>query len=54
LYRKGNQAIINFNNENSFTCGGRCSHLNGEVVISEKQEDNSVITFWDRIYLPSK
>lgn len=54
LYRKGNKAIINFNNENSFTCGGRCKHLNEEVVISEKLEDGTIKTFWEKIYIPNK
>lgn len=54
LFRRGGQAIINFNNENSITCGGRCRHLNGEIVISEKQPDGTIKTFWDRIYLPKQ
>jgi hypothetical protein len=52
LYKKGNQGIINFNNENSVTCGGRCPHLDGEIVISEKLEDGTIKTFWNKIYLP--
>lgn len=54
LFRRGGKAIINFNNENSITCGGRCSHLTGEVEISEKMPDGSIKTYWDKIYLPKK
>ena len=51
FFRRGNEGIINFDNENSVACGGRCIHLDGEIVISEKQEDKSIKTFWDKIYL---
>ncbi len=51
FFRRGNEGIINFNNENSIACGGRCSHLDGEVVISQKNEDKSITTYWDKIYL---
>ena len=50
LYRKGNQGILNFKNENNVTCGGRCPHLNEEIVISERQEDGTITTNWDKIY----
>lgn len=49
--RKGKQGILNFDNEHKAICGGRCSHLNGEIVISEKQADGSIKTFWDKIYI---
>lgn len=51
LYRKGNQAFLNFSNEHKVISGGRCTHLNGEILISEKQEDNTIKTFWDKIYI---
>jgi len=51
VYRKGNQAFIKFDNENSVVCGGRCTHLNGDILISEKAEDGSIATYWDKIYL---
>jgi hypothetical protein len=50
LYRKDKQGILNFKNEDNVTCGGRCPHLNDEIVISEKQDDGSIKTFWDKIY----
>lgn len=52
VYRKGGQAFIKFDNENSVVCGGRCSHLHGDILISEKQEDGSIKTYWDKIFLP--
>lgn len=54
LYRRGNKAIINFNNENSITCGGRCSHLTQEIEISERMPDGMIKTYWDKIYLPKQ
>lgn len=51
FFRRGNEGIINFTNENSIACGGRCTHLDGEIVISQKNEDKTITTFWDRIYL---
>ena len=51
FFRRGDEGIINFNNENSIACGGRCIHLDGEIVISQKNEDKTITTFWDRIYL---
>ena len=54
LYRKGNQCIINFNGGGDSIIESRCSHLAGkEIVISEKNEDGSITTFWDRIFIPS-
>jgi len=50
LFRKDEQGILNFNNESNIICGGRCFHLSDEIVISERQSDKSVITYWDRIY----
>lgn len=50
LYRQDNQAILNFKNENSITCGSRCPHLNDKIVISEKQSDGSIVTYWNRIF----
>jgi len=50
LYRQDNQAILNFKNENSITCGSRCPHLNDKIVISEKQNDGSIVTYWNRIF----
>jgi len=52
LSRDGDQGILNFDTENSQNvAGGRCNHLTGKIVISEKQKDGSIKTFWDRIYL---
>lgn len=51
LTKEGNQGVLNFDNENNTIVGGRCNHLNGKIVISEKQEDGSIKTFWDKIYI---
>lgn len=51
FYRKGAQGFIKYDNENSVVCGGRCNHLTGDILISEKNEDKSITTYWDKIYL---
>ena len=52
LSREGNQGILNFDTENSQNvAGGRCSHLEGKIVISEKQKYGTIKTFWDKIYI---
>jgi hypothetical protein len=51
FYRENKQGFINYNNEYKVLCGGRCPHLNGSILVSEKQPDNSVKTFWENIYL---
>lgn len=52
LYRKGTQCFLNFDNEHKTISGGRCIHLNSEILISEKQKDGSIKTFWENVYLP--
>lgn len=49
--RRGTTGTLSFGNEFNVISGGRCSHLNGDIVISEKQEDGTIKTFWDRIFL---
>lgn len=52
--RRGNDGIINFNNENSIACGGELLILMEKLLISQKNEDKTITTFWDRIYLKWK
>lgn len=43
---------LTFLTQDDITCGNRIPHLEGkEFIISEKQEDNSVVTHWDKIYI---
>lgn len=51
MYRKDNQGILSFNPKDNLVCGGRCKHLTGDIVISEKLESGDIKTYWDRIYL---
>lgn len=51
MYRKGDQAFIKFDNEFNTICGGRCNHLNGDILISEKMADNTIKTYWENIYI---
>lgn len=54
MYRRDNKAYLNFDNENSIACGNRVAHLNGQIEISERNEDLSVTTHWDRIFTQEK
>ena len=52
MYRKGNQTIINFNNNDGVTCGARPDHLrNQQVVVSEMDEKGKINTNWSKIYI---
>jgi hypothetical protein len=48
--RKGTQGYLNFDNEFKVLSGGRCPHLDGKILISEKV-DGKLVTYWDKIYL---
>ena len=51
LQRVDKQCFLNFDNEYKVVSGGRCNHLQGKILISEKQENGSIKTFWDSVYL---
>lgn len=51
LYREGNKAFLSYDNEYKVVCGGRCPHLDGNILISEKLPDRTIKTFWENIYL---
>lgn len=51
FYRDGNKGILTFDNEYKVVCGGRCKHLNGEFVISEKLPDGTIKSYWNRIFI---
>ena len=51
MFRKGNETIINFKNNDGVTCGARPDHLrNTEIVISEMNEKGEIKTHWNKIY----
>jgi hypothetical protein len=50
LERVDKQCFLNFDNEYKVVSGGRCNHLQGKILISEKQENGTIKTFWDSIY----
>lgn len=52
FYRKEGKGYLNFNNEYKTICGGRCNHLNSEILLSEKQENGEIKTFWEKVFLP--
>jgi hypothetical protein len=52
LYRKKNQNILSFVTSDEISCGARPEHLrNKEIVISEINEDGSIQTNWDKVYI---
>ena len=51
MFRRGNETIINFKNNDGVTCGARPDHLrNTEIVISEMNEKGEIKTHWNKIY----
>ena len=52
LYRKGNKNFVSFKTSDEVACGARQEHLrNQEIVLSELNEDNTIKTNWDKIYI---
>jgi len=52
MYRKDNQTIINFNNNDGVTCGARPDHLrNKEIIISEMDKKGEIKTHWEKVYI---
>ena len=52
MTREDNQTILNFQTSDSIICGARPKHLsNRQIVLSEVQEDGTVKTNWDKIYI---
>lgn len=50
MIRKGTNAYLSFGSEKKVICGGRCKHLNGEILISEFTKEGEIITHWDNIF----
>ena len=50
MYREQNKAYISYTNDAKIVCGGRCSHLEGSILISEKLNENEIQTYWENIY----
>lgn len=51
FYREDGKGYISYDNEYKVVCGGRCTHLDGSILISEKQPDKSIKTYWENIYI---
>lgn len=51
FYRKGDEGYISFEGSKDKVCGGRCMHLSGNILISKKQEDGIIETYWNKIFL---
>lgn len=50
LRRENNKVYISYNNGEKIVSGGRCSHLTGDILLSEKLEDGTIKTYWEKIY----
>ena len=52
VYREGNNLLINFKPSDDITAGCKIPRLEGQIVtISEKLEDNSIVTYWNKIFV---
>jgi len=51
FYREDGKGYLSYDNEYKVVCGGRCPHLDGSILISEKMSDKSIKTYWENIYL---
>lgn len=53
VYRKKNETKVSFQGGDNTIIEARPEHLTGKVVtLAEKNEDGSITTYWDRVYLP--
>lgn len=51
FYREKGKGYLSYDNEYKVVCGGRCKHLDGSILVSEKMEDKSIKTYWENIYI---
>ncbi len=53
MYRgEDNQNVLSFITSEEVTCGTRAKHLsNREIVITELQEDGTLLGHWDKVYI---
>lgn len=52
MTREENKTVLNFNTSDTVICGARPEHLrNQQIVISELQDDGTIKTNWDKIYI---
>jgi len=52
LFRKGNKNILSFKTTDEISCGARPEHLrNKEVVLSELNDEETLTTFWENVYI---
>ena len=51
LIADGNERYLNFDVMNdSIIAGSRAPHLEGKILISKKEKDGKINTYWDKIY----
>jgi len=52
MTREENKTVLNFQTSDTIICGARPDHLkNQQIVIAEMQEDGTLKTNWDKIYI---
>ncbi len=49
LKREDDKCYITYGGDDKIVSGGRCPHLTGQILISEKV-DGKIKTYWDKIY----
>lgn len=53
VYRKKNETRISFEGGDNSVREARAPHLRGQnIVLAESDDNNNIVTHWDRIYLP--
>ena len=51
LYRKGNQNVLSFRTTDEISCGARPDHLRNKDIVVSEMVDNTLTTYWDRVYI---
>ena len=51
LKRIDNKCYISYGGDEKIVAGGRCAHLTGEILVSERTSEGKIISHWNNIYL---
>lgn len=52
MYADGNQRFLDFEASKKSVLGATLKHLNGQILISESNEEGEVTVYWDKIFPP--
>lgn len=51
FFRKGDEGFLSFKTKDVKFSGSRATHLKGNIKISEKNDDDSITTFWENVFI---